>query len=103
QACRPSLYLRPGRLASVPASCLSLAMTCTSHDPGAVARAPAGRASLESREVRRRELAGHMQRTEAVSVGSYIDASPQIAKGAGAATKRIGGVSLLGAQDIEET
>jgi len=43
-----------------------------------------------------------MQRTEAVSVGSYIDASPQIAKGAGAATKRIGGVICLAAKNIDE-
>ena len=43
-----------------------------------------------------------MQRTEAVSVGSYIDASPGIAKGAGTATKRIGGVICLAAKNIEE-
>lgn len=43
-----------------------------------------------------------MQRTEAVSVGSYIDASPQIASGAGAATKRIGGVICLAAKHIDE-
>jgi GNAT superfamily N-acetyltransferase len=43
-----------------------------------------------------------MQRTEAVSVGSYIDASPQIAKGAGAATKRIDGVICLAAKNIDE-
>jgi len=43
-----------------------------------------------------------MQRTEAVSVGSYIDASPQIAKGAGTATKRIGGVICLAAKNIDE-
>jgi len=43
-----------------------------------------------------------MQRTEAISVGSYIDASPQIAKGAGAATKRINGVICLAAKNIDE-
>ena len=43
-----------------------------------------------------------MQRTEAVSVGSYLDASPQIAKGAGTATKRIGGVICLAAKNIDE-
>jgi hypothetical protein len=43
-----------------------------------------------------------MQRTEAVSVGSYIDASPQIAKGAGTATKRIDGVICLAAKNIDE-
>jgi len=52
--------------------------------------------------MRRRELAGHMQRTEAVSVGSYIDASPQIAKGAGTATRRIDGVICLAAKNIDE-
>jgi GNAT superfamily N-acetyltransferase len=52
--------------------------------------------------MRRRELAGQMQRTEAVSVGSYIDASPQIAKGAGTATKRIDGVICLAAKNIDE-
>ena len=43
-----------------------------------------------------------MQRTEAVSVGSYIDASPRIARGAGAATKRIDGVICLAAENIDE-
>jgi hypothetical protein len=52
--------------------------------------------------VHRTELAGLLQRTEGVEVGSYIDASPQIAKGAGTATKRIGGVTCLAARNIEE-
>ena len=52
--------------------------------------------------MRRKELAGHMQRTEAMSVGSYIDASPQIAKGAGTATKRIDGVTCLAAKNVDE-
>lgn len=52
--------------------------------------------------MRRKELAGHMQRTEAISVGSYIDASPQIAKGAGTATKRLAGVICLAAKNIDE-
>lgn len=52
--------------------------------------------------MRRRELAGHMQRTEAVSVGSYLDASPQLARGAGTATKRIDGVICLAAKNIDE-
>ena len=43
-----------------------------------------------------------MQRTEAVSVGCYIDASPQIVKGAGAATRRIDGVICLAAKNIDE-
>ena len=43
-----------------------------------------------------------MQRTEAISVGSYIDASPQIAKAAGTATKRIDGVICLAAKNIDE-
>jgi GNAT superfamily N-acetyltransferase len=52
--------------------------------------------------MRRRELAAHMQRTEAISVGSYIDASPRIARGAGTATRRIDGVICLAAKNIEE-
>ena len=43
-----------------------------------------------------------MQRTEAISVGCYIDASPEIAKGAGAATRRINGVICLAAKNIDE-
>ena len=52
--------------------------------------------------MRRRELAGHLQRTEGVEVGSYLDASPGLAKGAGTATKRIGGVTCLAARNIDE-
>ena len=52
--------------------------------------------------MRRRELAGHMQRTEAAEVGSYLDASPALAKGAGTATKRIGGVVCLAARNVDE-
>ncbi|HYR94099.1 MAG TPA: GNAT family N-acetyltransferase [Methylomirabilota bacterium] len=52
--------------------------------------------------MRRTELAGLLQRTEGVEVGSYIDASPRIAKSAGTATKRIGGVTCLAARNIEE-
>jgi GNAT superfamily N-acetyltransferase len=52
--------------------------------------------------MRRTELAGHMQRTEAAEVGSYLDASPAMAKGAGTATKRIAGVICLAARNVEE-
>ncbi|HUQ41513.1 MAG TPA: hypothetical protein VM052_03330 [Candidatus Limnocylindrales bacterium] len=52
--------------------------------------------------MRRRELAANMQRAEALSVGSYLDASPAIAKGAGTATKRIEGVICLAAANIDE-
>jgi GNAT superfamily N-acetyltransferase len=43
-----------------------------------------------------------MQHTEAVEVGSYIDASPALAKAAGAATKRIAGVTCLAAKNVDE-
>ena len=52
--------------------------------------------------MRRRELVGHMQLTEAAEVGSYIDPSPALAKGTGSATKRIGGVVCLAAKNIDE-
>lgn len=52
--------------------------------------------------MRRRELAGHLQRAEGVTVGSYLDATPALAKAAGAATKRIDGVVCLSAAKIEE-
>lgn len=52
--------------------------------------------------MRRRELAGYLQRTEAVEVGSYLDASPALAKGAGTATKRIVGVTCLAAKNVDE-
>ena len=52
--------------------------------------------------MRRRELAGHLQRTEGVEVGSYLDASPRLAKGAGTATKRIGRVTCLAAKNVDE-
>jgi GNAT superfamily N-acetyltransferase len=52
--------------------------------------------------MRRRELAGHLQRTEAVEIGSYLDASPALAKGAGTVTKRLSGVTCLAARNIGE-
>jgi len=52
--------------------------------------------------VRARELAGLMQHTEAVEVGSYIAASPALANAVGAATKRIAGVTCLAAERIDE-
>jgi GNAT superfamily N-acetyltransferase len=52
--------------------------------------------------MRRRELAAHMQRTEAAEVSSYLDASPALAKGAGAAIKRIEGVICLAVRNIDE-
>ncbi len=52
--------------------------------------------------MRKPELAGHMQRTEAVEVGSYLDASPAMARGAGTATKRIAGVICLAAKNVDE-
>lgn len=51
--------------------------------------------------MRRRELAGHMQRVEGVTVGSYLDASPARARAAGTATKRIDGVTCLAAKNID--
>ena len=52
--------------------------------------------------MRRRELASHMQRTEAAVVGSYLDADPMLAKFAGTATKKIGGVICLAAKAVDE-
>src|SRR2546430_16408851 len=52
--------------------------------------------------MRRRELAGYMQRAEATTVGSYLDATPMLAKMAGTTTKKIGGVSCLSASAIDE-
>jgi len=43
-----------------------------------------------------------MQRAEAITVGSYLDATPMLAKMAGAATKRIDGVVCLAARAIDE-
>ena len=43
-----------------------------------------------------------MQRAEALSVASYLDATPMLAKMAGTATKRIGGVICLAARAIDE-
>lgn len=51
--------------------------------------------------MRTRELAAHLQRAEAVSVGSYIAASPEVAKASGAATRRIGGVICLAAAKVD--
>lgn len=51
--------------------------------------------------MRTRELAGHLQRAEGVSVGSYIAASPNIARATGAATRRIGGVICLTASKVD--
>jgi GNAT superfamily N-acetyltransferase len=52
--------------------------------------------------MRKRELAGHMQRTEAAEVNSYLTASPALAQNAGTATKRIGGVICLATKNIPE-
>jgi GNAT superfamily N-acetyltransferase len=43
-----------------------------------------------------------MQRAEALNVNLYLDADPQIAKGAGTATTRIDRVVCLGAKNIDE-
>jgi GNAT superfamily N-acetyltransferase len=43
-----------------------------------------------------------MQRTEAAEVGSYLDASPQVARGAGTMTRRIDGVICLAAKNVAE-
>jgi GNAT superfamily N-acetyltransferase len=51
--------------------------------------------------MRRRVLAAHLQRAEGVSVGSYIAAGPAVAKAAGTATRRIGGVICLTAAKID--
>src|SRR3954469_4809723 len=52
--------------------------------------------------MRRRELAAHMQRAEAITVGSYLDASPALAKQAGTAIRTIGGVTCLATRAIDE-
>lgn len=52
--------------------------------------------------MRRRELAGHLQRVEGVTVGSYLDATPALANAAGAATRRISGAICLAAAKIDE-
>ncbi|HLQ05150.1 MAG TPA: GNAT family N-acetyltransferase [Verrucomicrobiae bacterium] len=52
--------------------------------------------------MRRTELAGLLQRTESVEVGSYLVASPQLATGMGTATKRIAGVTCLAAKNVDE-
>ena len=43
-----------------------------------------------------------MQRAEAITVGSYLDASPALAKMSGTVTKTIGGVSCLAAKAVDE-
>jgi GNAT superfamily N-acetyltransferase len=52
--------------------------------------------------MRRRELAAHLQRTEAVEVGSYMRASPELARGMGTATKTIGGVVCMATKNVPE-
>ena len=51
--------------------------------------------------MRERELAAHLQRAEGIFVGSYLDASPQVARSAGMRTRRIGGVICLAAANID--
>lgn len=43
-----------------------------------------------------------MQRAESITVGSYLDATPALARGAGTATRMIGGVTCLAAAHIDE-
>ena len=52
--------------------------------------------------MRRRELAAHMQRAEAVSVGAYLSGTPRLKQRAGDATTRIDGVACLTARKIDE-
>jgi GNAT superfamily N-acetyltransferase len=52
--------------------------------------------------MRKNELAALLQRTEGVEIDTYLDASPQLAAGAGRMTKRIDGVVCLAAKSIEE-
>lgn len=52
--------------------------------------------------MRKRELAAHMQRTEAAEVCSYLAPSPRLARAAGDATRRIGGVTCLAARRVDE-
>lgn len=52
--------------------------------------------------MRTRELAANMQRTESVEVYSYIAPSPRLARAAGDATRRLGGVTCLAARRVEE-
>ena len=52
--------------------------------------------------MRRSELVGHMQRTEALEASSYPSASPQVARAMGTATRRIAGVTCLATTNIDE-
>jgi GNAT superfamily N-acetyltransferase len=52
--------------------------------------------------MRRRELAGFLQRTEAVELGSYLDAAAALAKRTGASRTRIAGVTCLASTMIDE-
>jgi len=52
--------------------------------------------------MRRRELAGHLQRTEAVELGSYLVAATALAKSAGTVSTRIAGVTCLASKIVDE-
>jgi GNAT superfamily N-acetyltransferase len=52
--------------------------------------------------MRKVNLAALMQRTEAVAVASYLEASPELAAGAGAAVARFGGITCLGVRRVDE-
>lgn len=48
-----------------------------------------------------RELAAHLQRAEGIFVGSYLDATPAVARASGTRTRRISGVICLTAAKID--
>src|SRR5688500_7198030 len=52
--------------------------------------------------MRKNELAALLQRTEGAEIDAYLDASPQLAAGAGRMTKRIDGVVCLATKNIKE-
>jgi GNAT superfamily N-acetyltransferase len=52
--------------------------------------------------MRKNELAALLQRTEGAEIDTYLDASPELAAGAGRMTKRIDGVVCLATKHIEE-
>ena len=52
--------------------------------------------------MRKRELAAHMQRTEAIEAASYPSASPAVRKAMGTATRTIDGVICLATKNVEE-
>ncbi len=52
--------------------------------------------------MRKRELAGHLQRTEAIEIGSLLLADPEMTEAAGVAVRRIDGVRCLGVRAVDD-